>query len=74
MKKKPTPQQQTQRELAWALYISEGYAANVRHLRKVNSYTLNHRALAALDRALKAAEHTTDDLRRELDRLSKNRK
>lgn len=74
MKNKPTPQQQTQRELALALYVSEGYAANIRHLRKVNSYTLNHRALAALDRALKAAEHTADDLRSELDRISKNGK
>lgn len=58
--------QQEQRELSWALYVTEGYVANLAHLRAVNAYTLSRRALAALDRAQKAAEHTAADLRREI--------
>lgn len=53
-------------ELAWALYVTEGYLANVAHLRTVNNYTLSPRALKALDRAVAAAQHTADDLRREI--------
>lgn len=61
-----TVDQQTQRERAWALYITEGYVANITHLEAVNAYTLNRQALAAITRAKKAAEHAASDLRREL--------
>lgn len=32
--------QRTHRQIAWALYITEGYAANMRHALESNSYDL----------------------------------
>ena len=61
-----SPAQQAQRELSWALFVTEGYVANLAHLSAVNAYTLNARALRALRRAKEAAEKTASDLRREL--------
>lgn len=64
-KKTPaTPAQRRQRELAWRLYITEGYAANVSHALAVNAYTLDQSALAAMGQALAGAEATCIRLRR----------
>lgn len=60
---KPTPEQARQRELAWAVYVTEGYIANVAHLRAVNAYTLELGALAALDAAVAQAQATARRLR-----------
>jgi hypothetical protein len=43
-----TLKQRHQRELAWLLYITEGYASNLAHARTVNAYTLNRGTLRML--------------------------
>ena len=48
--------QREQRELAWALYVAEGYAANLGHLLKVNAFTMKRHQLAAVKRAHRDAE------------------
>lgn len=61
-------EQQRQRELAWLLYISEGYAANVAHALAVNAYTLDPAVLALMDRMVQAAETTGQEIRQHMRR------
>lgn len=56
-------EQRRQRELAWLLYITEGYAANVRHALTVNAYTLDRTALRGMHQAIRGAESTAQNLR-----------
>lgn len=63
-----SPQQQRQRELAWMLYITEGYIANVEHALAVNAYTLDNRALRTMRFAQKQADAISVDLRAEMQR------
>ncbi len=65
-KKVTSPQQQRQRELAWLLCITEGYAANVQHALTVNAYTLDPEVLALMDRITRAAEITGQEIRQHL--------
>ncbi len=44
------------RELNWALYITEGYVANLNHAVEVNAFTLQKDALAALKEVHAEAE------------------
>lgn len=62
----PSPDQQTQRELSWLLYITEGYIANVEHALVINGYTLNKRALRVMHWAQKDAQAISRDIRREM--------
>lgn len=52
-----------QRELAWMLYITEGYIGNVKHALAVNAYTLDFAALAIMGKAAASAEEVAADLR-----------
>jgi len=61
-------EQQRQRELAWLLFITEGYAANVQHALTVNAYTLDPAALALMGRITQAAEITGQEIRRHMRR------
>ena len=61
-----TPQQQEQRELAWLLYVTEGYIANVEHALAVNAYTLKHSALGLMRGARRRAQVTAKQLRHNL--------
>jgi hypothetical protein len=54
------------RELAWALYVAEGYAANLRNALTVNAYTLDRAALRTLRACLQGAEQHCKALRAEL--------
>ena len=71
MKKLATLDQRSQRELAWLLYITEGYAANISHALAVNAYTLHPRALRIMRAQLRRAEQACLDLRRDLKELHK---
>lgn len=44
------------RELAWALYVSEGYAANLRSLMTVNAFTMSRHDLRVVKAMLRDAE------------------
>lgn len=56
------------RELGWALYVSEGYAANLRNIVVANAYTMSNRELAPIKKALGVAEEVCTDLRAEIAR------
>lgn len=68
-KKLPTAAQGHQRELAWALFITEGAAANMRHAIAVNAYTLPRTDLALLNRVLRGNEVSANELRARLKEL-----
>ena len=59
-----------QRELAWALYISEGYKANIERLITVNAYTLDQEVLKVLDNAYTSADNATAALRAKLKEIA----
>lgn len=61
-----TFEQRRQRELAWLLYITEGYIANVANALQVNGATLDRRALATMKNAMRNAENTAREIRAEL--------
>jgi hypothetical protein len=44
------------RELAWALYCAEGYAANLRTLMSVNAFTMSRHDLRVIKGMLRDAE------------------
>ena len=51
-----TAAQSRQRELSWALYVTEGYVANIAHLQAVNAYTMTRADLQIIKQARKQAE------------------
>ena len=63
-------EQLRQRELAWALYISEGYCANLLHALKVNCVTFNDRDKALVGRILANVESDTQKIRDWLKHIS----
>lgn len=63
-------EQLRQRELAWALYISEGYCANLLHALKVNCVTFNDRDKALIGRILANVESDTKKIRDWLQQIS----
>jgi hypothetical protein len=63
-----TPAQRRQRELAWLLFITEGYVANVAHALAVNAYTLEREALAKIKHAHETADKLVVQLRTALTR------
>lgn len=63
-KKKATSIRQIhQRELAWLLYISEGYMANLDHALTVNAVTMSELDLMAIDAVRSRAEANVNELR-----------
>jgi hypothetical protein len=56
-------EQLRQRELAWALYITEGYCANLLHALKVNCVTFNERDKALIGRILANVESDGQKIR-----------
>lgn len=63
MKKIVSIRQIHQRELAWLLYISEGYLANLDHALTVNAVTMEAGDLAVIDAVRERAEANTEALR-----------
>lgn len=61
--------QMRQRELAWLLYITEGYLANASHALAVNCVTFNQTDAALVERAIDRAQETADELRDLLKRI-----
>lgn len=49
-------QQLRQRELAWALYITEGYKSNLAHLLAVNCVTFTRSDKTAIKKVLESIE------------------
>lgn len=62
-KRTVSPDQQRQRELAWMLYITEGYIANVEHAVTVNSYTLDRKTLSLMRHVQRMADDCGRQLR-----------
>lgn len=52
-----------QRELAWLLYIAEGYLANLDHALVVNAVTMEASDLAVIDGVRERAETNANELR-----------
>lgn len=63
MKKITSIRQIHQRELAWLLYISEGYLANLDHALAVNAVTMEAGDLDVIDAVRERAEANTEALR-----------
>lgn len=63
-----SPAQARHRELAWMLYITEGFRANVISACTVNTYTLDERTLAIMHKIEREAERACEQLRREIGR------
>lgn len=59
-----------QRELAWVLYISEGYTANLLHALKVNCVTFNDKDKALIGRMLANIESDANKVRDYLNKIS----
>lgn len=64
--------QMCQRELAWLLYISEGYSANIAHACAVNAATLDLESLRLCEQACEAAEDICDGLRARMGEIGKD--
>lgn len=62
-KKRPSQEQARQRELSWALYVTEGYVANLHHLMAVNVATMNVDDLKIVQMACRQAENISRALR-----------
>lgn len=56
-------EQLRQRELAWVLYITEGYCANLLHAMKVNCVTFNERDKALIGKVLANVESDSQKVR-----------
>lgn len=65
----PTLRQQFQRELAWLLYISEGYVGNLTHAAAVNAFTLPEEDLDMLGEMITLAEANAKMVRDRLNQL-----
>lgn len=48
--------QSRQRELAWLMYVTEGYIGNLKHLREVNAYTMTRADIALVAHAISMAQ------------------
>ena len=69
-KKQPVSMLQVaQRELAWLLYITEGYKSNIAGALTYNAYTLDARVLAMMEKLHVKACNTADELRNKLQNL-----
>ena len=65
-RKPPTMAQRRQRELAWALYITEGYIANMTHHINIKCLTLTNADYSALLGVRRKAEAAAADLRKRM--------
>jgi hypothetical protein len=63
-------EQLRQRELAWILYISEGFCANLLHALKVNCVTFDERDKALIGKVLANVETDTQKVRDWLKQIS----
>lgn len=63
--KKPliSPYQRRQRELAWVLYITEGYISNLEHALAVNCVTFENNEHDAVGELISAAREHADNVR-----------
>lgn len=55
-----------QRELAWILYISEGFIANAEHALRVNCVTFDNQDHDAVAELISAVKETTELVRQRL--------
>lgn len=63
-KKKPgSIYQMRQRELAWILYVTEGYIANLEHALAVNCVTFENSDHDAVATAISNARESADEIR-----------
>ncbi len=60
--------QRRQRELAWALFITEGLAGNLAHALAVNAYTMREDDLAALRKLEGHVQRGAEAIRRQMER------
>lgn len=70
MRKKPSWDQRRQRELAWMLYITEGYIANMEHAMRINCVTFNDADTKEAMFGIAKAEATSHRLRTHLNRIA----
>jgi DNA-binding GntR family transcriptional regulator len=61
-----------QRELAWILYISEGYAANLEHALRVNCVTFTNQDHDCVAELISAVREATDTYRQALNTIAKD--
>lgn len=71
--KKPAKsfEQQRQRELAWLLYITEGYIANVEHAVTINCVTFNAKDMVAMDTLIRSLSKEADRIRKLMNVITK---
>lgn len=62
-----------QRELAWMLYITEGYNANLAHALAVNCVTFGSRDIAAVQNIVNQVEIHARKLRELMQHISEDR-
>lgn len=61
-----------QRELAWILYISEGYIANLEHALRVNCVTFENADHDAVAELISTVRDATDIFRQSLNSIAKD--
>jgi hypothetical protein len=61
-----------QRELAWVLYISEGYIANLEHALRVNCVTFENADHDAVTDLISTVRDATDTFRASLNSITKD--
>jgi hypothetical protein len=64
--------QMRQRELAWILYVTEGYIANLEHALAVNCVTFENSDHDAVAEMISAAREQADNLREALKNITKD--
>lgn len=52
-----------QQQLAWILYISEGFIANLRNALTVNNFCMYEADIDAVERLIRNNEHALNELR-----------
>ena len=70
-RKKTSFPQRRQRELAWLLYITEGYIANAEHALAVNCVTFDGDDGAVVQRLIDSAAASAAQLRQHLNNIPK---
>lgn len=65
-KRPPTPGQRRQRELAWAVFITEGAIANMHHLLAVNCVTFDEKDKLIVNRAVEKMIQASEALRKRM--------
>lgn len=70
MSREITFPQRRQRELAWMLYITEGYIANMRHCLAINCVTFNDADKREAEVAIESATKQAARLRRHLSSIA----